>query len=71
MELYRTLGLFELCPVKKRCTKLDRCSIQTQELVLEAKLAFARIQPLALAEELVKNPLIELPWAMFIGIGQG
>ena len=70
MELYRPFRLTKLGPIKKAGAKLDHRGIQTEELVPESKLPLAEIQLPALAQELVKYLLVQLPRPMFIGIGQ-
>lgn len=58
MELHRPLGLAELGPVKKAGAKLDHRGIQTEKLVPEPKLPLAEVQLPALAQKLVKYPLV-------------
>ena len=69
MQFYRPFRLPELGPIKETGAKLNHRGVQTEELVLESKLPLAKIQLPALAQELVKYLLVQLPRAVFVGIG--
>ncbi len=50
MELHRSFALTELRPVKQACTEFDDGGVHAEELILESKLPFAKVQLLALAQ---------------------
>jgi MFS family permease len=70
MQLHRPFRLSKLGPIKEVGAQLDHGGIQAEELVPESKPPLAEIQGPALAQELVKYPLVQLPWPVFVGIGQ-
>jgi hypothetical protein len=49
---------------QKQCL-INDCGIERKELALEPKPALAEVQLPALAQKLIKNLLVELPWPMF------
>ena len=69
VELDRPLRLPEGGPIKKRSAEIDDGGIQTEELILEAKLLCARDGP-ALLEKLIEQLLVELPGSFLIRVGQ-
>ena len=71
MQLDRALGLFEPGPIENFGAQIDHCRVQTYQLVLEAKFPLLALrQRLAFAEQLMEYGLVQLPGALFVGIGQ-
>ncbi len=68
VELDRSLGLSEGCPVEKGGAELDNGGIKAEKLVFEAELLFPRGNGLTLSQQLVEYLLVELPGSFFIGI---
>src|SRR5580704_18263973 len=48
----------------------NHTAIQTQQLVLKAKLLPSAHLPLTLFQQLLKHRLVQLPWPMLVGLGQ-
>jgi hypothetical protein len=71
MKFDRPFGPSEACPVKHAQAKIDRSRVDTDQFVLESELlSSSDLHPTAI-EQLEKNLLVKLPWAMLIGIGEG
>ena len=71
MQLHRALGTGELRPGKQRKTQLDDGGVQRQQLVAKPQLVAGPIrESLHLPQQRVEELCIELPGAVFVGIGQ-
>ena len=71
MKFDGSLGPAKPCPVKNAQAQINRGGIQTDQFVLKPKLPpLSTLHPTAF-EQFEKNLLIQFPWPMFIGIGQG
>jgi hypothetical protein len=71
MKFDGPLGPSKPCPVKHAQTQIDRSGVKTDQFVLESKLLSASdLHPTAF-EEMEENFLVQRPWSMLIGIGEG
>src|ERR1700680_2355010 len=72
VQLDGSFGTPELRPVIKGGAQIDDGRVQTEQFVLEARLAPpAMRQFLTAGQQFQKHRLIQLPGAMLIGVGQG
>jgi len=71
MKFDRPLRPSKPCPIKYAQAQIDRGGVEADQFVLKPKLLPpSDLHPTAF-EQLEKNPLIQLPWAMLVGIGEG
>ena len=71
MKLNGSFGLSELGPIKHFQAQINGARIHADQFVLKPELSLPHDLDTALPKELKENLLIELPWAVLIGISQG
>jgi len=71
MKLDGPFGPPEFGPIKDSQAQIDGGRIHGDQFVFESKCFLPHDLDTASFKELKKNLLIELPWTVFIGIGQG
>ncbi len=72
VQLDGSFGTPELRPVIKGGAQIDDGRVQTEQFVLEAKLASPAVgQLLTTGQQFQEHRLIQLPGAMLIGVGLG
>jgi hypothetical protein len=71
MKLDGSFGLPELGPIKHFQTQINGARIHADQFVFKPELFLPNDLDAASFKELKKNLLIEFPWAVLIGIGQG
>ena len=70
MQFDRTLRAAKLRPVEDLGTQLDHRGVHTDELVLETEPPAGGRGRRAAPQQCLEHPLIELPRAMLVGVGQ-
>src|SRR5678816_1185775 len=69
MQFECALGLTPTRPVKEIQAQFDRRAVQGEQAIFESKLLLGTDR-LALAQEIIEEPLIKFPRSMRIGISQ-